>query len=145
MYFTIFKLALFLFITGKINCASQSDSSQQSQFESSVSKDKKLEHLSANHLEQLKQNYIKLRPLLKKLLQMDEQDQDELMEFVLESSNDYDGQQSANRDRDMLKRAYYSNYMGGSGERYDRVMKGKRVKNMFSSGLQGVWGVPGRR
>lgn len=33
-----------------------------------------------------------------------------------------------------------------NGDGVDKLLKGKRVnKNMFSSGLQGVWGVPGRR
>ena len=35
---------------------------------------------------------------------------------------------------------------GGSEGAYEKFIKGKRVnKNMFSSGLQGVWGVPGRK
>lgn len=42
-----------------------------------------------------------------------------------------------------LKRSY-GGYLT-SGEAADRLIKGKRVnRNMFSSGLQGVWGVPGR-
>ena len=48
------------------------------------------------------------------------------------------------RDREFFKRAFYSGLMSQAlAKRHNRVINGKRVKNMFSSGLQGVWGVPG--
>lgn len=50
-----------------------------------------------------------------------------------------------NKGWKMDNKRSFSSY-AGSSENYDRVHKGKRVnKNMFSSGLQGVWGIPGRR
>ena len=45
-----------------------------------------------------------------------------------------------------LKRSFSGAYLSsGEAAAADRFIKGKRVnRNMFSSGLQGVWGVPGR-
>ncbi len=54
--------------------------------------------------------------------------------------------QHKERSREFFKRNYYMSYLN-SAERPAadfKLNKGKRVKNMFSSGLQGVWGVPGK-
>jgi hypothetical protein len=132
-------------------------------------------------VEQVRHSYLKLKPLIRRILQLDDHDTlelllkpdeatrggrvdsvDELISDLArlslqqrlqqhEDRADYDELVSGGGKHSELgsddRRDFFSKraYMSGSSERFDRLGKGKRVKNMFSSGLQGVWGVPGRR
>jgi hypothetical protein len=118
---------------------------------------------TSNRVEQVRRNYLKLKPLFRRLLQLDDHDTFDLLfkaaspKSRLDSEEDeaaflsdlgrvsssahQDYEPSPSKDHRFFKRAY----LPSSSERFDRLGKGKRVKNMFSSGLQGVWGVPGRK
>jgi hypothetical protein len=111
-------------------------------------------------VEQVRRNYLKLKPLFRRLLQLEDHDTFDLLfkaggksrmdnsEETVELASDLargvssqDYEPSRDQRHEFFKRAY----LASSSERFDRLGKGKRVKNMFSSGLQGVWGVPGRK
>jgi hypothetical protein len=99
------------------------------------------------YIQQLIRKYLRVRSEMERLLSEDEQQQQlgedngdkqiSLGDIILPAgSNNNNGGLY-----EKSKRGYYVS----NGETYDRVIKGKRVnKNMFSSGLQGVWGVPGK-
>lgn len=89
---------------------------------------------------------MKLRPLLDNYFNVNDEfyldennrELEELLAYDKSSLNDllWDDKNWLN----VKRRSFFS-----SSERVDKN-KGKRVnKNMFSSGLQGVWGVPGKK
>lgn len=64
---------------------------------------------------------------------------------MLNNNNNNEIDQHSNSKRSQHSGSPYLSYFA-SEDSADRLVKGKRVnRNMFSSGLQGVWGIPGRR
>lgn len=79
-----------------------------------------------NKVDNLREKYIKLRPLLDKLFRINEINEDLYTQEI-----------------DPEKRSFFD---FDSYERPYNIMKRKRLnRNMFASGLQGVWGVPGKK
>lgn len=91
------------------------------------------------NLDHLIRRYLKLKAILQRVVDANEDQQ-----FV---PIDNDDTTNNNEDRTTILDRFYKRGSSSSGEGGERYAKGKRVnnKNMFSSGLQGVWGVPGRK
>lgn len=126
------------------------ESSSQIDFEGSRQQQSESKNLAAAvaadlnnqmNVEQLVRKYLKLKSLIERLL-----DEEELNEEQLSDELDNRGYKSSYPTAaDIIMPSQYKRAYLNSGEAYDRIIKGKRVnKNMFSSGLQGVWGVPGK-
>lgn len=103
--------------------------------------------------DQLIRKYLKLKSIIERILDEELNANEEQLTNNVQLGrhvkpvdnkyfNLYDLPSSLSSSDRFSKRAY-----GVNGEAaYERLMKGKRVnKNMFSSGLQGVWGVPGKK
>lgn len=81
--------------------------------------------LTESKINNLKEKYERLRPILDKLFQKNYQD--------------YSPQ-----EMDLQKRSFLFDF--DSYEQPYNIIKRKRLnRNMFASGLQGVWGVPGKK
>lgn len=81
--------------------------------------------LLESKIDNFKEKYERLRPILDKLFQINHQD-------------------SFPQEIDSEKRSFLFDF--DSFERPYNIMKRKRLnRNMFASGLQGVWGVPGKK
>lgn len=148
----------------KINCKIDENESQVSEAINlhGVNSEDKATPLDLNEiasLDQLIRKYLKLKSIIDRILDASEQQQ-------LVGGNDEDVEMLAKQQAlpsfsSSFSSLYYpSNSLIGLNERprsskrsgsgvegaYEKFIKGKRVnKNMFSSGLQGVWGVPGRK
>ncbi|CAF0772187.1 unnamed protein product [Brachionus calyciflorus] len=120
MNLKIVKLCLGLILITKVYCNLEDESTSENmsnQIQDVIVEDKG---------ESLRENYLKLRPILDKLFGVDD----------LESNLRYN-------QMDNFKRSFFN---FESKERMNKLVKRKRPnKNMFASGLQGVWGVPGKK
>ena len=147
----------------KINCKIDENESQVSEAINlhGVNSEDKATPLDLNEiasLDQLIRKYLKLKSIIDRILDASEQQQlvggnDEDVEMLAKqqalpsfSSSFSSLYYPSNSLIGLNERPRSSKRSGSSVDAYEKFIKGKRVnKNMFSSGLQGVWGVPGRK
>ncbi|RNA28880.1 hypothetical protein BpHYR1_012856 [Brachionus plicatilis] len=115
----ILKLVIALLVLTIVNCLTED------QFRDNLPNEIQ-DSLMESKIDNLREKYIKLRPILDKIFQLNELNQD-----------------SSPKEFDPEKRSFFN---FDSFEKPYNIMKRKRLnRNMFASGLQGVWGVPGKK